>query len=238
MHGEENALDVPNEAVWPFERHEPCGQRAQDANEEEPHEGVVDLPRRELSLRANDTPNDGRGTEHLRARTYELVLLRQTAHIGDMREHPRLYAELDGARDDRGKDLRPEHRPRGNLHVVAKLEIGRELQGLGHGDVPPRFEHHHGERPARQRVPDDKFSDHVQANLLVGDSLDHPDGDYIHERDQEGKDETPYGELGGPYLDTDDAKDEHDEEDDGVPPAGNLGVAGHEAGVYVGLFVQ
>ena len=64
---------------------------------------------------------------------------------------------------------------------MAKLEVRGECQGLGHGDVSPSLEHHHGDGAAGESITNDKLSDDVEANLLVGNSLDHADRDDIDE---------------------------------------------------------
>lgn len=142
---------------------------------------MIHLTRRELKPRPNNAPHDARGPKHLCARTDKPVLLARLAHILDIREHPCLYAELNRARHHRRDRLRAEHRPRRDLHVVAQLEVRGELERLRHSDVPPSLEEHHGNWTARKRVPDNKFRDDVQPDLLVGDSLDHANWNEVDE---------------------------------------------------------
>jgi hypothetical protein len=85
------------------------------------------------------------------------------------------------AGEDSGNDLGSEHGARGNLHVVTKLEVRSEGQRLGHGNVAPGLEHHHGDGVARESVSDDEFGDDVETDLLVSDSLDHANGNDVHE---------------------------------------------------------
>jgi hypothetical protein len=66
---------------------------------------VVDLARREHSHRADDTPDNARSTKYLRARADESILLCRAAHVGNIREHPSLYAKLDRPSDYGGDDL-------------------------------------------------------------------------------------------------------------------------------------
>ena len=108
---DDGEVDVLDDAVRPLERDGVRRAGQERADEEEEHEPVVDLPARELPLRPDDAPDDRRGPEHLRRRADEPVLLRRRAHVRDVREHPRLHAELYGACDDRRDDLAPEHRP-------------------------------------------------------------------------------------------------------------------------------
>ena len=53
---------------------------------------------------------------------------------------------------------------------------------LGHGNVTPGLEHHHGNGTSRERIAYDELCDDVQADLLVSDGLDHPDRNDIGER--------------------------------------------------------
>lgn len=64
---------------------------------------------------------------------------------------------------------------------MAELKVGRELKRLGHRNITPRLEHHHGNWATRQAITDDKFGDDVQADLLIGDGLNHSDGDDVEE---------------------------------------------------------
>jgi len=104
---------------------------------------LVNLTMRELTLRANNTPNDTRGSKHLCAQAEESILLVRTANSVNVREHPFLDAELGGTSNDGSKDLRPEHGAWWDLHVMTKLEVGGERESLHHGDVPPGLEQHH-----------------------------------------------------------------------------------------------
>ena len=87
-----------------------------------------------------------------------------------------------------------------NLHVMTQFEVRTEGESLGHGDVTPGLEHHHCDRSTGEGVTDDKFGDDaklkscqwdieyqgikrgiLQTNLLIGNSLNHTDGDGKYE---------------------------------------------------------
>lgn len=176
--------------------------------------------------------------EHLCAGANEAILLRSTAHIGYVCKHPGLHAKLDGPGNYSSNYLTREHRPRRNLHVMTKFEVGSELKCLVHRDVSPSLEQHHGERTAGYGVADNQFGDDIETDLLVGDRLDHTNGNDITEGDQKGQHETPDRELGWPNLDDDDSKYEHDHENTHVPPFGDTGVLGHETRMDVRLLVK
>src|ERR1700760_1028309 len=110
-------------------------------------------------------------------------------------EHPCLYTELRSAGKDGSNNLTPEHRARRYLHVMTELKITSEGQSLSHGDVSPGLEHHHCDRVTREGVTDDKLGNDVKTNLLVSDSLDHANGNDVHEGDNEREDEGPYWHL-------------------------------------------
>lgn len=68
---------------------------------------------------------------------------------------------------------------------------------------------------------------------VLGNGLDHADGDDIDERNEEGDNESPDGELRGPDLDRDDGEREHAQEDASVPPVRDLGVPRHETSMNI-----
>ena len=109
---------------------------------------VIDLARRELSLRTNNSPNEACSSEYFGAGTDETVFLTLTAKICNVGKHPGLHAKLhcsgNGSSYDltcaalshrmyhiRGGSFTPEHRPRWNFHVVTKLEVRSKGEGCG-----------------------------------------------------------------------------------------------------------
>lgn len=87
-------------------------------------------------------------------------------------------------------------------------------------------------------IPDDKFSDYIQPDLLVRNRLNHSNRNDVEERDDQREDEPLHRELCLPDLNADDTTREHAQEDDGVPPLGHLGVSRHEPCVNIRLFVH
>lgn len=100
------------------------------------------------------------------------------------------------------------------------------------------FEHHHGDWASGKHVSDDQLGDDVQSNLLIGNGLDHTNGNGVDKGDDQSDDKCPDGELSGPYFDGDDTKDEHTQEDNHVPPFGDLRVLGHQASMDIRLFAD
>ena len=137
----------------------------------------------------DNTPDDGSSAEHSGARADESVAGLRRAHAVDVAEHPSLDTELGGKSDTGSDDLSPEHGTGRDLHVVAKLEVGGEGKALGHGDVAPGLEHHHGDGSARKGVTDDEFGDDVETDLLAGE------GENAISKNRKGR-----GKVKGTYL--------------------------------------
>jgi hypothetical protein len=152
-------IQVPHPTLRELLSRQPPNERAHRPNQEKERQRVIQLALRKLPSGADDAPDDRCRAKHLRGRANEPVFLIRSAHIRDIREHPRLYAELDCACDDGTHDLSPEHGAWREFHVVAEFKVGGELERLRHCDVSPSFEHHHRERSAWEHVPDDELRD-------------------------------------------------------------------------------
>ena len=85
--------------------------------------------------------------------------------LTDIAEHPSLDRKLHSTGNDSCNNLTPEHRARRDLHVVAKLEVRSELECLHHSDVSPGLEHHHGDRPSGEGIPNDQLCDHASQRV-------------------------------------------------------------------------
>jgi hypothetical protein len=121
----------------------------QQTDEKNQRRTVIYLPLRELPGRADDAPHDRRSAKYLRRGTYESVLLIGVADPWYVRKHPGQNAQLRRPRDDRRDNLRREHRPRRDFHVLPQLEVGGEGQRLRHSGVAPGLEEHRGDGFAR-----------------------------------------------------------------------------------------
>lgn len=88
------------------------------------------------------TPDDRSIVERLDIRAGEVVRGFLRANASDGAESPLHDTELDETRPDSGDELGPEHGALRDVHVVAKLEVTAEVEGLGHDDVAVGFEHH------------------------------------------------------------------------------------------------
>ena len=165
----------------------------QSAGNEEIHQTVVELTRTEDTRWADKTP-DYRGVEEdAPAGTAVVVYLIPGADVFDGAEGPIEDGDLDDGGPDGSHHLPGEEHARRDFHVVAHFEIRGEGKSLGHGNVAVRLEQHHGEGPAGLHVADDELGDDVEAELHVGNGLDHADGDGEDSGDYEGDDQRPPG---------------------------------------------
>lgn len=112
-------------------------------------------------------------------------------------KHPVEDADLGDGGDERGDDLDGEHDARRDLHVVAELEVGGELDALGGGDVAVGDEDHVGDGAAGKGDAADELADEVDAAVLVGDGHDDAVGDEEDGADCEGEEKAVPGEVDG-----------------------------------------
>ena len=139
-------------------------------------------------------------------------------------EGPAEDGDLDDAGPDRGDGLADEHGSRGDLHVLSELEVLREVEALGHGDVAVGFEEHHGEGFAgldvaghelaridvsfegrndrRTRIENSigkrRLREDIEANLYGRHTLDHPNWNEPYKGNSQGKEESPPVQEGRP----------------------------------------
>jgi len=235
---DDREIDVFQEAVGVPPVEGPRNGGCCRANQEEEDQRIIGLPMTEHEPRADDTPNDAGSSEDLGARADESVFLIRGAEVLDIGEHPGLDTQLDGTSNYCRDDLAPEHGSGRDLHVMAQFEVRGELQGLGHGDVTPGLEHHHRDRMSREGIANNELSNHVKPDLLVGDGLNHPDGNDIEEGNDKRQHERPHGHLSRPDFNTDNSENEHGQEQDQVPPFRDLRISRHKTGMDIGLFVK
>ena len=96
---------------------------------------------------------------HPRNRTHEPVDRLGRADARHPHEHPVQHADLRHAADQRRRHLDREELLRRDLHVVAELEVGGELDALGRRDVAVGDEDHVGHGPAGEDDAADQLAD-------------------------------------------------------------------------------
>jgi len=128
------------------------------------------------------TYNDRRCAEYGSLWASEAIFLIDRAKILDVREHPRLHAELHSPSNNCCDDLTEEHRAMRDLHIVTELEVARELKCLSHGVMAPGLEQHHGNRAARKRISDNQLGDDIKPYFLGRNGPNHTNGNSVDKR--------------------------------------------------------
>lgn len=198
-HGAEDdgQVDLAEEAVLLAAAVEPQRDGQEGAEGEAPDEGAVDCRGAEELAGADDAPEDGAVEVHAGNGAGEAVDGLGGADAADVCKHPVEDADLGDGGDEGGDDLDEEHDARRDLHVVAELEVGGELDALGGGDVAVGDEDHVGNGAAGEGDAADELADEVDAAVLVGDGHDDAVGDEEDGADGEGEEEAVPGEVDG-----------------------------------------
>lgn len=132
---------------------------------------------RENSCGANSAPNDARGGKGARGWTGEPVLRGLRADVRDIGEQPILDTDNGEATHKHGDNLDDEHHAWGNLHVVAELKVAGKLHGLCRANQGDGLENHVGDGTTREDVTRQQLLHDLERHLLVGNRLDHGEGD-------------------------------------------------------------
>ena len=206
---DERRADVPPHGARPPAGDEPRHDGRQRAHEPEPLQPAVHGARAEDACGADGAPDDGGRVEDAAPRARVAVLLVEVAYVGDAVERPVHHADLDDGRPYGRYELRREHDARRHLHVVAQLEVLREVERLPDTDVPVVLEHHHGEGPAGDHIPDEILGEDVEAQLDVGHGLDDADGEEPDDGDEHADHEGPGGEARRPGCDDSEGEADH-----------------------------
>ena len=155
-----------------------------------------------------------------------------------MRKSPALNHDDDETGDRAGGDLRDKHDSGRDLHVMAKLQVTGEVEGLLRHDGAVNLEDHHGNGLSWDHVARDEFGKDVKGQLLVGNREQDSEGEDEEQGKDDGEDISPERHLRGVHLDRNRSEDERTEENGNKPPVGNISVARHQAGVNVLLILD
>lgn len=154
---DDGRADVAPERLGPAASQQPSGNGRDGSNEPEPLQRCVESSVAEDASGSDGAPDDRGRVEDAATRARIAVFLLLIADVGDVTQSPVHDGNLHDSRPDRGQKLRREHDARGHLHVMAELQILGKIQGLGHGNVAIVLEHHHGQGPAGDHVPNDEL---------------------------------------------------------------------------------
>jgi hypothetical protein len=154
---------------------EPENYWCYSANGETIHENVVCCIGAEEFAWPDDTPKNTAVEMDASERACETIDGFRSAYSGNIGKHPVQDADLGDGGYDRCDHLNEEENPWRNFHVMAKLEISRELYALRRGDVSVCNENHICDWPAGEDSTTHKLADQIDAAVLVGDSHDNAD---------------------------------------------------------------
>lgn len=139
----------------------PDSQGSDGADEERPDEGAVEAFSAEEPCGADDAPEDAAVEVHAGDGAGEAVDGGGRAYAADVGEHPVEDADLGEAGGDGGGELDGEERARGDLGVVAQLQVRGELQCLRGGDVAVGDEEHVRDGSAGEEEAAGELADEV-----------------------------------------------------------------------------
>lgn len=186
-------------------------------------------------LGANDTPDDTGVVKGAGVGAGQTLGLVGGADAVDVASQEVVGGNLHNGQPDDGKGLGAKHAAGRDLHVVADLHVGHVGEAVVGHHVAPGLEEHHGDGAAGQHVAEDHLGDDVETGLLVGDGLDHADGDEEEEADEDTDDESPPGEMRWPDEGRNHAESEANDKDAKEPPFRCLLILTHELEVDIGL---
>lgn len=127
---EDREVDLAHDAAFAVARVEPEDDGCDGADGEAPHEDVVGGFGAKELLGADDAPENAAIEMHASDWADEAVYGVGCAYERDIGEHPVEDDNLRKGRHNCSCHLHSEQRSRWNLHVMAKLQVGRELNTL------------------------------------------------------------------------------------------------------------
>jgi len=156
-----------------------------------------------------------------------------TTDVLDALEDPGLGADLDKGSENGGNHLNDKGCSRGNLDIVAELEILDKGSGFCQRLHRIGFEDHVGERVSGQEGAGDDLSENIEGDALSGHGVDEAGGEDVDDGEDDGEDESPDGDLGVPDFDGDDGQTKKEAKGGEIPPVGDLWIVSHEFGMDV-----
>lgn len=154
-------------------------------------------------------------------------------HIRYTLEYPRFDTHLDKGSEDGSHHLDDKGGSRGYFDIMTELEILDERGGFCQGLDGIGFKDHVGERITGKEGAGDDLGQNVEGDALTGHGVDEARGEDVDDGEDDGEDESPYGDLGVPDLDGDDRQAEKDTKGTEIPPIGDLWIVPHELGMDV-----
>lgn len=141
--------------------------------------------------------------------------------------------DADKGRDQGGDHLGEEGEARRDLDVVGELEVVAEVEGVGAGDVAVRLEEAHGEGVAFHKGAADELGQHVERHFDARHGVDDARGHHEDEAEGDAVEDDAGAGVSWPVGDGGAAEGHADDEDNHVPPLGDLVVLLHQTVVHV-----
>lgn len=119
---------------------------------------------------------------------------------------------------------------------MGQFQVLHKGEPLCHGDVAVCLEQHHRQRLSWNGVTDDEFGENIEAQLNVGECLDHANGDDPDSRDGKCEDQSPPWEMSWPAIDCSERHTDHSYEKSEIPPVRYQGILTHHLHVDIVKF--
>ena len=85
---------------------------------------------------------------------------------------------------------------------MAELEVAEKGVSLVHGDIPIRFEKHHGYWATGLHISDDVLREYIEPKMDISRSINNANRDGPEDCDQEANNQSPPGEMSWPGADS------------------------------------
>lgn len=160
------------------------------------------------------------------------------ADVRDVCKRPVLYKGNDETANEGSNSLTHENGAWGDFHIMAKLQIAGETDGLSRSREGNALEDHVRDGPSWKHIPGKHFVHDLERDLLVGYGLNHANGEREKTSETERYEEAPDRQLGWENLDGDDHEDDSDKAQTRVPKLRYFRVCSHETRVNVCFVVK
>lgn len=149
-------------------------------------------------LGANNTPDNTGIVECASVGASKTLGLLRSANTLNVTTKEVVSSNLHNGKPDNGKCLSAKHAAGRNLHVVTDFHVRNIGETVVGHHVTPRLEQHHGNGAAGKHVTENHLGNDVQTSLLVGDGLNHADGNEEEETNEDTDNESPSGKMRWP----------------------------------------
>lgn len=142
---------------------------------------------------SNNTPDDTGVEESASVGASQTLLLSLSTDSFNVTEQKVVAGNLNDRQPNDSKGLGGEHAARRDLHVVANLHVRDVVEAVIRDHVSVGLEQHHGNGSSGDHITDNHLGNDVETGLLVGNSLNHTDGDIERDTDENAENVSPPG---------------------------------------------